>query len=68
MIALVQFRTQNKTVASSILKSLHENSITSEELGMYWKENTPSLFWHQAPVETQALLIETFSEIENNTV
>jgi len=67
MIALVQHRNQNKTAASAILKSLHENSITSEELGMYWKENTASWFWHQAPIETQALLIEAFSEIENNT-
>lgn len=67
MIALVQHRAQNKTVASAILKSLKENSIASEELGMYWKENTPSWFWHQAPIETQALLIEAFSEIENNT-
>ncbi|MHB1106419.1 MAG: alpha-2-macroglobulin family protein, partial [Lutibacter sp.] len=68
MIALVQHRNQNKTAASAILKSLKENSITSEELGMYWKENTPSWFWHQAPIETQALLIEAFSEIENNTL
>ncbi|MDP2068362.1 MAG: MG2 domain-containing protein [Lutibacter sp.] len=67
MIALVQHRTQNKTAASAILKSLKENSITNEELGMYWKENTASWFWHQAPIETQALLIEAFSEIENNT-
>ncbi|PKP14499.1 MAG: alpha-2-macroglobulin [Bacteroidetes bacterium HGW-Bacteroidetes-3] len=67
MIALIQHRNQNKTVASAILKSLKENSITSEELGMYWKENTASYFWHQAPIETQALLIEAFSEIENNT-
>jgi hypothetical protein len=65
MIALIQHRTNNKTVASTILKSLKENSIVSEELGMYWKENTPSWFWHQAPIETQALLIEAFSEIEN---
>jgi uncharacterized protein YfaS (alpha-2-macroglobulin family) len=67
MIALVQYRTQNKTVASAILKSLNENSIVSEELGMYWKENTASWIWYQAPIETQALLIEAFSEIENNT-
>lgn len=67
MIALVQHRVQNKTAASAILKSLHENSIVSEELGMYWKENTASWFWHKAPIETQALLIEAFSEIENNT-
>ncbi|NEW79373.1 MAG: alpha-2-macroglobulin, partial [Gelidibacter sp.] len=66
LIALIQHRTQNKTAASAILKSLQENSIVSEELGMYWKENTASWFWHQAPIETQALLIEAFSEIEND--
>jgi hypothetical protein len=34
---------------------------------MYWKENTNSWYWYQAPIETQALLIEAFSEIENDT-
>ncbi|CAM1368826.1 Alpha-2-macroglobulin family N-terminal region [Tenacibaculum sediminilitoris] len=66
-IALLQFRSGNTSVSSKILKSLKENSITSEELGMYWKENQPSWYWHQAPIETQSLLIETFSEIEKDT-
>ena len=66
MIALIQFRNNNKLIPSEILKSLKENSISSEELGMYWKENTPSWFWYQSPIETQALLIEVFSEIEND--
>ncbi|TYP97994.1 alpha-2-macroglobulin family protein [Tenacibaculum adriaticum] len=66
MIALVQYRSKNKSISSKILASLRENSITSEELGMYWKANQPSWFWHQAPIETQALLIEAFSEIEND--
>ncbi|CAM1346398.1 Alpha-2-macroglobulin [Tenacibaculum crassostreae] len=66
-IALVQFRNENTPVATKILKSLKETSITSEELGMYWKENQPSWYWHQAPIETQALLIEAFSEIEKDT-
>ena len=57
-----------KLSANKILKSLKENSITSEELGMYWKVNQPWLAqWYQAPIETQALLIEAFSEIENDT-
>jgi uncharacterized protein YfaS (alpha-2-macroglobulin family) len=34
---------------------------------MYWKENTNSWYWYQAPIETQALLIEAFAEIENDT-
>ncbi|MGY8910138.1 MAG: alpha-2-macroglobulin family protein, partial [Flavobacteriales bacterium] len=37
-----------------------------DELGMYWKSNTAGYYYYQAPVETQALMIETFSEIEND--
>ena len=68
LIALIQYRTADKTISTAILKSLKENSITNEELGMYWKSNTPSWYWYQAPVETQALMIEAFSEIENDIV
>ncbi|WP_299524318.1 alpha-2-macroglobulin [uncultured Lutibacter sp.] len=64
--ALVQHRSGNNKTTSKILNSLKENSITSDELGMYWKENTASWHWNQAPIETQALLIEVFSEIEND--
>jgi TonB-dependent SusC/RagA subfamily outer membrane receptor len=67
LMALVSHRNNDETTASKILKSLKENSITSDELGMYWKENTNSWYWYQAPIETQALLIEAFSEIENDT-
>jgi hypothetical protein len=66
-IALSLFRSDEKTTANQILKSLKENSITSDELGMYWKENAAGYYYYQAPIETQALMIETFSEIENNT-
>ncbi|GAA3565124.1 carboxypeptidase-like regulatory domain-containing protein [Snuella lapsa] len=67
LMALITNRMDDKLTASKILRSLKETSITSDELGMYWKENSSSWFWYQAPIETQALLIETFSEIENNT-
>ncbi|MFD1063846.1 carboxypeptidase-like regulatory domain-containing protein [Winogradskyella litorisediminis] len=71
LMALVMHRNQDDKTASKILKSLEENSIISEELGMYWKENTASWYWHQAPIETQALMIEAFSEagsvIQNET-
>ena len=62
-IALSLFRNDKKTVATKILKSLKENAISSDELGMYWKTNTAGYYYYQAPVETQALMIETFSEI-----
>lgn len=63
LMALTMHRNGDDKTAGKILKSLEENSITSEELGMYWKENKASWYWHQAPIETQALMIEAFSEI-----
>ncbi|WP_242155295.1 alpha-2-macroglobulin family protein [Aestuariivivens sediminis] len=62
LMALISYRNDDKSTAKNILKSLQETSITDEEMGMYWKSNRNSLFWYQAPIETQALLIETFSE------
>ncbi|MBC8767625.1 alpha-2-macroglobulin [Arenibacter sp. BSSL-BM3] len=66
LIALFLYRNDDKATANKIIKSLEENSIISEELGMYWKENTNSWYWYQAPIETQSLLIEAFSEIKND--
>jgi hypothetical protein len=62
LMALIAHRYNDVKTASKILKSLKETSITSKELGMYWKANTSSWYWHEAPIETQALLIEAFSE------
>lgn len=68
MIALAMHRSKQTPVANAILKTLKETSITHEEFGMYWKEfNNPSYYWWQAPIESHALLIEVFAEIENNT-
>lgn len=66
LMALIMHRASDRETSEEIIKSLKENSITSEELGMYWKENTNSWYWYQAPIETHALLIEAFSEIEND--
>ncbi|WP_150451046.1 alpha-2-macroglobulin family protein [Arenibacter lacus] len=66
LLSLILYRNNHKEAAKKIIKSLDENSIISEEMGMYWKQNTASWDWNQAPVETQSLLIEAFSEINNN--
>ncbi|WP_027078327.1 alpha-2-macroglobulin family protein [Maribacter antarcticus] len=63
MLALIMHRSDDSQTSEKILRALEENSITSEKLGMYWKKNTSSWHWYQAPIETQALLIEAFSEI-----
>ena len=67
MIALSLFRTNDTKTPASILKSLKETSITNEELGMYWKDQTGGWFWYQAPIETHALLIEAFQEAGKDT-
>ena len=66
MIALALFRYDDKITPKDIMKSLKENSLNSEEMGMYWKENYGGYYWYQAPIEAQALLIEAFDEVSND--
>ena len=67
MIALSLDRTKDAGTANAIIKSLKENSINNEELGMYWKEwDQHGYWWYQAPIESQAMMIEAFSEIEKD--
>lgn len=51
--------------AEAIVRSLNERSLQSEEMGMYWRQKR-GWHWYEAPVETQAMLIEAFAELENN--
>jgi uncharacterized protein YfaS (alpha-2-macroglobulin family) len=68
MIALALNRLDDPTTANNILKSLKENAIFSDEMGMYWKDMSNGYYWYQAPIETQALLIEAFDEVGNDQV
>jgi hypothetical protein len=63
MIALYMNRYNDKKTATDIMKSLKENSLNNEEMGMYWKENYGGYYWYQAPIEMQALMIEAFDEV-----
>lgn len=67
MIALANFRYKDTKTANDVMKSLGETALHSEEMGMYWKENTGGWYWYQAPIETQSLLIEAFKEVKNDT-
>jgi hypothetical protein len=67
MIVLALGRTGDTKTPAAILKSLKETSIVHEELGMYWKDTRRGWFWHEAPIERQALLIEAFQEIGKDT-
>ncbi|MCS6930302.1 MAG: MG2 domain-containing protein [Saprospiraceae bacterium] len=65
MIALALYRYGRKDAAQSIVASLRERAIVKEELGMYWSFDR-GMYWYQLPIETQALLIEVFSEVAND--
>ncbi|MFH1159470.1 MAG: alpha-2-macroglobulin family protein [bacterium] len=62
LAALALHRLGDKTVPLQILKSFSERAIHSPELGMYWATRN-GYEWYQAPIETQAVLIEAFDEI-----
>jgi hypothetical protein len=62
MIALALNRLENKVTPDLIIKSLSEKALHSSEMGMYWAEKS-GFSWYQAPIETQALMIEVFDEI-----
>jgi uncharacterized protein YfaS (alpha-2-macroglobulin family) len=65
MTALALQRNGDKITPPAIIKSLRERALNSEEMGMYWK-NERGYFWYQAPIETQALMIEVFDEVAND--
>ncbi|MGB0895905.1 MAG: alpha-2-macroglobulin family protein [Flavobacteriaceae bacterium] len=70
MLSLVLHRFNDRHLPQLILEHLKETSITNEDKGMYWKSNTAGWYWHDAPIETQALIIEAFTEIttDHNTI
>ena len=61
MSALALSRFGDQETATVMIKSFRERAITSEEMGMYWKADR-GFYWYQAPIETQALMIEVFDE------
>jgi len=59
--ALGLLRFGDQATPAAIVKSLRENALNTDELGMHWRQNA-GYFWHEAPIETQAMIIETFRE------
>jgi TonB-dependent SusC/RagA subfamily outer membrane receptor len=63
LVSLIANRNGNEKISGEIYRSLKEKSTTSEEMGMYWKDNKPAWYWFQSPVQTHATLIEVFDEM-----
>jgi hypothetical protein len=65
MIALGLRRFGDAKTPQAVIASLRERALHSDELGMYWKQNS-GWYWYQAPIETQAVLIEAFDVVAND--
>ena len=66
MIALYTNRFGDEKSAALVMRSLKETALHNEEMGMYWRNEQRGWNWYQAPVETQALLIEAFDEVSDD--
>jgi uncharacterized protein YfaS (alpha-2-macroglobulin family) len=67
MIALALHRTGDGKTANAVVASLKQNALVNEEMGMYWKAFTPGYYWYQSPIESQALMIEVFTEVTKDS-
>lgn len=66
MTCLALHRFDDKTTTAAMIKSFSEKALHSEEMGMYWKSDY-GYYWYQAPIETQALMIEVYDEVAGDT-
>jgi hypothetical protein len=62
MMALSMSRLGEKALPKEIMASIKEHALYDDEMGMYWRRDA-GYYWYEAPIETQALLIEAFDEI-----
>ena len=58
-LALLMARQGKQDEAKRIAATLVERSLYDDEVGRYWRDNAGGLLWHEAPIETQALIIRT---------
>lgn len=64
MRAVIAKRFGVQKTADNIVKGLLEKAVESDEMGMYWKNNSAGWLWYQAPVETQVAIIEAANEVD----
>ena len=65
-VALALNRLGDQTTAKLITRSLREHAIRTPENGMLWRDDASGWYWWQAPIETQAMMIEAFREIDHD--
>ncbi|TAE18661.1 MAG: LysM peptidoglycan-binding domain-containing protein [Bacteroidetes bacterium] len=65
MLALGLNRLKDTQTPAKVIKSLREKALSSEEMGTWWKDSY-GYYWHEASIESHALMIELFDEVAND--
>ncbi len=65
--AIALHRWGDEKLAREIIEAFRQRALTDDELGTYWAANKPGWFWYQAPIETQAMIIEAFDKLTTDT-
>jgi hypothetical protein len=65
-LALALHRLGDATTAKLITRSLREHATVTPDTGMAWRDDDDAWHWWQSPIETQALMIEAFREIDRD--
>ncbi|MDD4636788.1 MAG: alpha-2-macroglobulin family protein [Bacteroidales bacterium] len=64
--AITLSRNGKTTKAKSIVRSLREQAVQTEELGMYWKKNVNGYFWNENAIAVHVVLMQALSEVDPN--
>ena len=62
MLTLTRMGKHNK--AKEIAKVVRESALSSDEMGIYWRDNTRGWGWDSNATATQAMLIEAFAQLK----
>src|SRR5690606_3126830 len=62
----IALETLQAPTAKIIMQSLKERAVTTEEMGMYWPENSGGWYWHQNIIETHTSIMEAFLRLDQN--
>jgi hypothetical protein len=63
MLVSAMYRQDEEKIARKIWNSIDEHALHSDEMGMYWKENTGGYGFYNNAVQTQAMLIEAYNDM-----
>ena len=63
MLSVVFNRAGDKRLAREMAVRIKEKALYNDEMGMYWRDNVGGCSWSERPIETQAMLIRTMSEV-----